>query len=120
MLHEHYCEHSNGFRVLLEDVQSTVTGDAGVRAPLGDSIECVVMAWGIAINPEAHQRVEGLSASNCEVSGMISNGQTMWKPLSITHGDGGGIQPEDTNRQSLLGAQVRTNGSTQRKTHTNC
>ena len=35
----------------------------------------------------------------------------MWKPLSITHGDGGGIQPEDTKRQSLLGTQVRTTGS---------
>ena len=35
----------------------------------------------------------------------------MWKPLSITPGDGRGIQPEDTNRQSLLGTQVRTTGS---------
>ena len=35
----------------------------------------------------------------------------MRKPLSITHGNGGGIQPEDTNRQSLLGTQVRTPGS---------
>ena len=35
----------------------------------------------------------------------------MWKPLSNTHGDGRGIQPEDTNRQSLLGTQVRTTGS---------
>ena len=32
----------------------------------------------------------------------------MWKPRSITPGDGRGIQPEDTNRQSLLGTQVRT------------
>ena len=34
-----------------------------------------------------------------------------WKPLSITHGDGRGIQPDDTNRQSLLSTQVRTTGS---------
>ena len=32
-------------------------------------------------------------------------------PLPITHGNGGGIQPEDTSRQNLLGTQVRTPGS---------
>ena len=35
----------------------------------------------------------------------------MWKPLSITHGNGGGIQSDDTIRQSLLDTQVRTPGS---------
>ena len=35
----------------------------------------------------------------------------MWKPLSITHGNGGGIQSENTNRQRLLDTQVRTPGS---------
>ena len=37
--------------------------------------------------------------------------QPMWEPLSITHGDGRGIQPKDISRQSLLGNQVRTTGS---------
>ena len=36
---------------------------------------------------------------------------TLSKPLSITHGDSRGIQPEDINRQSLLDTQVRTTGS---------
>ena len=42
---------------------------------------------------------------------MISDGQPMWEPLTIAHDDGGGIQPKDTGRQSLLGTQVRTTGS---------
>ena len=29
----------------------------------------------------------------------------MWQPLSIAHGDGGGIQPKGIDRQSLLSAQ---------------
>ena len=33
----------------------------GVRAPLGGNVECGVMAWGVANNPEAHQRVEDWS-----------------------------------------------------------
>ena len=35
----------------------------------------------------------------------------MWQPLSIAHGDGGGIQPKGIDRQSLLSAQVRKTGS---------
>ena len=35
----------------------------------------------------------------------------MWQPLSIAHGDGGGIQPKGIDRQGLLGAQVRKTGS---------
>ena len=35
----------------------------------------------------------------------------MWQPLPTAHGDGGGIQPESVNRQSLLGTQVRKVGS---------
>ena len=61
MLHEHHRKCGNGVGVLLEDVRLTVTGDAGVRAPLGDSIERGVMTWGVVNNPEAHQRVEGWS-----------------------------------------------------------
>ena len=61
VLHEYYRKYSNGVGVLLEDVRLTVTGDAGVRVPLGDSIDRGVMAWGVANNPEAHQRVKGWS-----------------------------------------------------------
>ena len=57
-------------------------------------------------------RERGLrSASKCKIVGGISNGQPMWEPLSIAHGDGGGIQPKDTSGQGLLGTQVRTTGS---------
>ena len=61
MLHEHYSKYSNGVGVLLRDVQLAVAGDAGVRAPLSDSVERGVVAWGVANNPEAHQRVEDWS-----------------------------------------------------------
>ena len=36
-------------------------------------------------------------ACECKVFGGISNGQCMWEPLSIAHGNGGGIQPKDTS-----------------------
>ena len=58
---EHYSKYSNSVGALLKDVQLVVAGDAGVRAPLGDSVECGVMAWSAANNPEAHQRVEDWS-----------------------------------------------------------
>ena len=32
-------------------------------------------------------------ACKCKALGGISNGQPMWEPLSIAHGNGGGIQP---------------------------
>ena len=35
----------------------------------------------------------------------------MWKPLSTTHGDGGGVQPEGIDRQGFLSAQVRETSS---------
>ena len=38
-----------------------IAADARVRAPLGDSVEHGVMAWGVANNPETHQRVEDWS-----------------------------------------------------------
>ena len=39
-------------------VQSPVTGEARVRTPLGDRVECGVMARGVAGNPETHQKLE--------------------------------------------------------------
>ena len=45
--------------ILLENVQSPVTGEARVRTPLGDRVECGVMARGVAGNPETHQELEG-------------------------------------------------------------
>ena len=45
-------------------------------------------------------------ASKREVPSGIGDGQPAWKPLSITHGNGGGIQSEDTYRKSLLDTQV--------------
>ena len=36
-------------------------------------------------------------ACKCRVLGGISNGQPMWEPLTIAHGNGGGIQPKDTS-----------------------
>ena len=61
MLHEHYCNYSNSIGVLLKDVQFAVAGDAGVRTPLGNSVERGVMARSAANNPEANQRVEDWS-----------------------------------------------------------
>ena len=51
------------------------------------------------------------SASKCEVLSGVSNGQPVRQPLPTAHGDGGGIQPEGIDRESLLGAQVRKVGS---------
>ena len=61
MLCEHYCEHSDGFGILLEDVQLAITGDARVRAPFGDGVERGVMAWSVTNGPETHQRMEDWS-----------------------------------------------------------
>ena len=47
--------------VFLKDVQLAVAGDAGVREHVSDSVERGVMAWGVANNPETHQRVEDWS-----------------------------------------------------------
>ena len=38
-----------------------------------------------------------VGACKCHVLGGISNGQRMWEPLSVAHGNGGGIQPKDTS-----------------------
>ena len=79
----------------------------------------------VASDPETHQELEGWtrsgdgisherslwSASKCEVPSGVSDGQPMWQPLSITHGDGGSIQPKGIDRQSLLSAQMRKTGS---------
>ena len=47
--------------------------------------------------------------SKCEVLSGVSDGQPMWQPLSIAHGDGGGIQPKGIDRQGLLRGQCRKN-----------
>ena len=66
------------------------------------------MARSVASDPETHQELEGWtrsgdgisherslwSASKCEVPSGVSDGQPMWQPLSITHGDGRSVQPE--------------------------
>ena len=83
------------------------------------------MARGVANHPETYQRIENWSrgrdgisserslcpACKCKVLGGISNSQPMREPLSIAHGNDGGIQPRDTSGQGLLGTQVRTAGS---------
>ena len=61
MLHKSYCKYSSDVGVLLQDVQLAIAGDARVRAPLGDSVERGVMVWGVANNPETHQRVDDWS-----------------------------------------------------------
>ena len=61
MLCEHHCEHSDGFGLLLEDVQLAITGDARVRAPFGDGVEQGVMAWSVTNGPETHQWMEDWS-----------------------------------------------------------
>ena len=48
MLREYHGEHSNSSGILFENVQSPVTGEARVRTPLGDRVECGVMARGVA------------------------------------------------------------------------
>ena len=65
VLHEQYCKYSIGVGVLLKDVQLAITGDAGVRAPLSDSVKRGVMAWGVANNPETYQRVELVLRRKC-------------------------------------------------------
>ena len=69
---------------------------------LGDRVERGVMARSVASDPKTHQELEGWtrsgdgisherslwSASKCEVPSGISDGQPMWQPLFITHGDG--------------------------------
>ena len=78
------------------------------------------MARSVASNPKTHQELEGWTrsgdgvsherslwfASKCEVPSRVSDGQPMWQPLSITHGDGRSVQPEGIDRQSLLSTQV--------------
>ena len=61
MLREYHGEYSNSSGILLENVRlaSLVTGEARVRTPLGDRVECGVMARGVAGNPETHQELEG-------------------------------------------------------------
>ena len=83
------------------------------------------MARSVASDPETHQELEGWSRSGdgisherslwtdseCEVPSGVSDGQPMWQPLSIAHGDGRSIQPEGIDRQSLLSAQIGKTGS---------
>ena len=125
MLREYHGEPSNSSGILLKNVQSPVTGEVRVRTPLGDRVERGVMARGVASDPETHQELKGWtrsgdgisherslwSASKCEVPSGVSDGQPMWQPLSIKHGDGGSIQPKGIDRQSLLSAQMRKTGS---------
>ena len=59
MLREYHGEPSNSSGILLKNLQSPVTGEAGVRSPLGDSVECGVMVRGVASDPETHQELEG-------------------------------------------------------------
>ena len=99
MLSEYHNEPSNSSGILLKNVQSPVTGEARVRTPLGDRVERGVMARGVASDPETHQELEGWTRSGdgiskCEVPSGVSDGQPMWQPLAITHGDGGSIQPK--------------------------
>ena len=111
--------------VLLKNVQSPVTREARVRTPLGDRVERGVMARSVASDPKTHHELEGWtrsgdgisherslwSASKCEVPSRVSDGQPMWQPLSITHGDGRGVQPDGIDRQILLSAQMCKTGS---------
>ena len=69
------------------------------------------MARGVANHPETHQRMEtGLEAEMgfpvSEAYGLPVNAKSLVgsvmanvcvQPLSIAHGDGGGIQPKDTS-----------------------
>ena len=61
MIYEHHGEHSDGFEILLEDVQLSITGDARIRTPISDGVERGVNAWNIADGPKAHQRMEDRS-----------------------------------------------------------
>ena len=58
MLCEHHCERSERFGILLGDVQLVITGDARIRAPIGDGVERGFMARSVTNGPEAHQRME--------------------------------------------------------------
>ena len=72
-----------------------------------------IKSWKVGLEAEngiSHER-SLRSASKCEVLSGVSDGQPMWQPLSITHGDGGSIQPKGIDRQSLLSAQMRKTGS---------
>ena len=106
-------------------MQLTVSGDAGVSAHLVKLLS--VESWpgvlqitqkhirGFKLGLEAEMGFPVSEAYSLPVNEKTLVGSVMasqsWKPLSITHGDGRGIQPDDTNRQSLLGTQVRTTGS---------
>ena len=61
MLYEHHGELSDGFGILLEDVQLAITGDARIRTPTSDGVEHGVMAWSVSDGPKAHQRMEDRS-----------------------------------------------------------
>ena len=83
------------------------------------------MAWGVAGDSKAHPELKrrsrdgnGISHKRslwstlkCEIFSRVSDGQPVRQPLPTAHGDGGGIQPKNINRQSLLSAQVRKVGS---------
>ena len=49
--------------ILLENVQSPVTGEARVGTPLGDRVECGVMSRCVAGNPVTHQELDGWTLS---------------------------------------------------------
>ena len=47
--------------LFLEDVPFTISRDAGVRTPFGDSVKREVLARSVANDPEAHQGIEDRS-----------------------------------------------------------
>ena len=57
----HNCKFSDGIKILFEDVQFTISRDAGVRPPFGDSVKRGVLARSVANDPEAYQWMEGWS-----------------------------------------------------------
>ena len=68
-----------------------------------------IRGWKIGLEAEMGFPVSG--AFNLPVNAKYRWWPTCREPLSLTHGNGGGIQSEDTNRQILLVTQVRTTGS---------
>ena len=63
MLREHHGKSSDNIGIFLKNVQSGVTGDARTRTSCGDSVECGVLAWSAANDPDAYQGMEvGLEA----------------------------------------------------------
>ena len=71
-----------------------------------------IRGWKIGLEVEMFSCKRGLESNHeCEVSGRISHGQPVRKPLSTTHGDGGSILSEGVNRQGFLGVQVCTIGT---------